>query len=46
MVCFLKVIEELHTILVVRMESMSLLHNLISSCNFDHDWIHILKQKW
>jgi hypothetical protein len=33
---FLKVIEELQNILVFRMESMSLLHNWISSCNFDH----------
>jgi hypothetical protein len=36
---FLKVIEELQNILVFRMEWMSLLHNWISSCNFDHDWI-------
>jgi hypothetical protein len=34
--------SELQNILVFRMESMSLLHNWISSCNFDHDWIHIL----
>jgi hypothetical protein len=42
MVCFLKVIEELQIILFFRMESMLLLYNCISSCNFDHDWIHIL----
>ena len=34
---FLKVFEELQNIPVFRMESISLLHNWISSCNFDHD---------
>ena len=38
-----KVIEELQNILVFfRIETMSLLHNWISSNDFDHDWIHIL----